>query len=286
MDTQTKHLLLLKRFIIECEWWIRGNVLCNGNFLYHTETQKTSFIASIRDRIALLQLPGISHLAGKAAATIYFIAEQRATIGYLEYELRSPLRLFSDFEAITRETDNHHNLQKPLTVKYHFDTKNEFSDEVRLNPAEIVCVLSLVKDRKRIILERKRYSDKPIEYNTYVLDTQTLPDGTNQNFDNLRNYLDPFCLHLISANNFIVNEAYYYFDGENLKLNSDLKLRVEISDFDENRFKEIILNKRNADKKTVHQDLIMCRENKRTHLNSLQNLSSFYSYHKAMLDAN
>jgi hypothetical protein len=167
-------------------------------------------------------------------------------------------------------------LQKPLQVKYHYGTDLEFPDEVRLNPAEVICVLSLAKDRKRVILERKNYSDKPVEYNTYVLDTQTLPDRSSQNFENLRNYLDRFRLHLVSTSNSIVNEAYYYFDGNNLRLN----LESVACD----RFKEIQLNKRTSDKLQMHKKLIACRENKRNHFNSLQNLSSFYSYHKSKLD--
>lgn len=277
VDNEHQYLFLFKRLIVESEWWLRDHVRCMGNLLYHTKEQIDEFICGISTKIANLKLPGISLFADTAAATIFFIADQRSFIMHLEYELISPLRLFSDFEAITVETENHHNLQKPLQVKYHYGTHNEFPDEVRLNPSEVVCVLSLAKDRRRVILERKNYSDKPVEYNTYVLDTQTLPDKSSQNFENLRNYLDPFRLHLVTASSFIVNEAYYYFDGNNLRLN------LESFVFDD-RFKEIQLNKRPADKLQVHQNLIACRENKRNHFNSLQNLSSFYSYHKAKLD--
>lgn len=276
-NLDNQYLFFFKRLIVESEWWLHENVLCNGNFLSHSVEQKAEFIDTVRDRIASLQMPGISLHADTAAVTIFFIAEQRSYIDYLEYELISPNRLFSDFDAITRQTENSHNLQKPLQVKYHYGTDNEFSDEVRLNPSEVVCVLSLAKDRKRVIFERKSYSDKPVEYHTYVLDTQTLPDGSSQNFENLRRYLDSYGLHLVAGSSFIVNEAYYYFDGINLRLN----LESEVCD---ERFTEILLNKRPSDKRQVHRNLIACRENKRNYFNSLQNLSSFYSYHKANLD--
>jgi hypothetical protein len=277
MVNQHQHLFLLKRLIVESEWWLRDYVRCMGNLLYHSDEQIIEFINCIRNRIAAIQMPGISLNAYIAVAKIFYIADQRSFIKHLEYELSSPLRLFSDLEAITLETENHHNLQKPLPVKCHYGTNHECIDEVRSNPAEVICILSLAKDRKRVILERKSHPDRPVEYNTYVLDTQTLPNGESQNFENLRDYLDPFRFHLVSTGKFIVNAAFYYFDGTNLKLNFETKGISE-------RFTEIPLNKRTSDKKQVHQDLITCRENKRNHFNSLQNLSSFYNFHKSKLE--
>jgi hypothetical protein len=100
-----------------------------------------------------------------------------------------------------------------------------------------------------------------------------LPDGKKMNFDTLRAYLDPWEHNLVATSNAIVNASYYYFDG------SDLKLNLESNGIDSN-FREIILNKRGADKRDIHNLLIRCKENKRNYYNSLQNMSSFYSFYK------
>jgi hypothetical protein len=96
VNNQHQHLYLLKRLVVESELWLRDHVRCNGNLLYHTPEQIEAFIYSISNRIAGLQTPGIFLHAETAAATIFFIADQRSYIKYLEYELISPLRLFSD----------------------------------------------------------------------------------------------------------------------------------------------------------------------------------------------
>lgn len=284
MSSFNQHHFLFKRLIVESEWWLWDHVRCMGNLLYHTDEEIAEFIGSISSRIANLHIVGISLHADIVADALFHIADQRSYIEHLEYELRSPLRLFSDIEAITLQTDNHPNLQKPLQVKYHYGTKQMFIDEVRLNPAEVVCVLSYAKDDRRVILERKAHGERQYKWAFYILDRQYLPNGSGLNYDSLRDYLDPMKMHLIATTNSIFNEAFYDYDGTNITLNPAIKLKISIKNFDNDKFKEIPLNKRPADKKKVHQELIACRENKRNHLNGLQNLSSFYTYHKMLLE--
>lgn len=283
MEQPNEHHFFYKRLVVECDQWISRNVVCFENQMHHTEEQKEAFIAGIGERIAKQVMPQQPESALTIAFTIYTLVEQQAWIEYWKYQLSSPLRLFSDIEAITRQIENHHNLQKPLQVKYNYGTEHQFIDEVRLNPAEVVCVLSYAKDDRRIILERKN-NDRKFKYNAYILDRQNLPNNKGLNYESLRDYLDPLKIHLVVTHNAIVNEAFYDFDGDNLKLNPEIKLRITIKDFNNDKFKEIILNRRASDKKKVHQELIGCRENKRNHLNSLQNLSSFYTYQKEILE--
>ncbi len=284
MEHPNEHHYLYKRLIVECDQWISRNVVCFGNQMHHTEEQKEAFIAGIGERIAKQVIPQQPESALTIAFTIYTLVEQQAWIEYWKYQLSCPVRLFSDIEAITRQIENHHNLQKPLQVKYNYGTEDQFIDEVRLNPAEVVCVLSYAKDDRRIILERKRYNDRQFKCNAYILDRQYLPNDKGLNYENLRDYLDPLKIHLVVANNAIVNEAFYDFDGDNLKLNPEIKLIITINGFDNDKFKEIILNKRAGDKKKAHQELIACRENKRNQINSLQKLSSFYTHQKEILE--
>jgi len=283
VEKQKQYQFKFKRLIVEAEWWLRSNVLCFGNFLYHTEDQVTTFVDSIRIKVKAFPDPEIRRHADMIASQIFYIAKQRNWIDYLEYELASPMRLFSDIEAITRQTENHHKLQKELTVKYHYGTENQTIDKALFNPADVICVLSYKKDDRRIILERKVNNGKNT-FHTYIIDKQRLPNKKPLNYENLRYYLDPMQIHLVATTNAIFNVAFYHFNGDKIVLNPGIKLKVDIIDFEINKFKEIELHKRRGVKNKIHQDLITCSENMRSHLNSLQNLSSFYSFHKSKLE--
>lgn len=224
----------------------------------------------------------IKRHADLISSQIFLIAKQRNWIDYLEYELVNPARLFSDIEAITRQTENHHKLQKRLTVKYHYGTDLQTIGDAWFNPADVMCVLSYKKDDRRVILERK-ITDGKTTFHTYILDKQRLPNKKTLNYENLRYYLDPMQIHLVASNSSIFNEAFYDFDGDRdrMVMKAEVKLKVDIVGFDVGKFKIIELNKRAGDKKILYQNLIACRENKRSHLNSLQSLSSFYNYHKS-----
>lgn len=284
MEQPDQHHFFYKRLIVECDQWISRHVVCFANQMYHTEEEKHAFIKGIGEKIARQIMPEQAGFALMIAETIYILVEQEAWIEYWKNQLASPLRLMSDIEAITRQTENHHNLQKPLQVKYHYGTDRSFIDEVRLNPAEVVCVLSYAKDDKRIILERKAHGEGKFKWAFYILDRQYLPNGNGLSYDSLRDYLDPLKIHLVATNKAIFNEAFYHYDGTNIILNPDIKLKISIKDFEDDNFRTILLSKRPEGRNKVHQDLNACKENKRNHLNALQNLSSFYTYHKAMLE--
>ncbi|MBL7690591.1 MAG: hypothetical protein JNM41_03285 [Flavipsychrobacter sp.] len=277
MTAENLQHFLLKRMIVECAWWIQDHVMCNGNFIYHTTTEKTNFIDSIKKKVEALQIPGVSRNGNTAAATIYYIAEQREWIKHLKFQLISPLRLTTDLEGISHYHENHYNLQKELQVKFDYGTENEYIDEVRLNPKDVVCVLSDTKDRKRTILERKQYPDNSFEYKTYMLDTQKLPNRKSNNFQNLREYLDPYAHNLIITRSALINEVFYDFHETELLLNVNSNQIPE-------KFKIIPLSKSTTANKDVHQQMIRCNEDRRGYLNSLQKMASYYDNHKPQPD--
>jgi len=284
MEQPNQHQFFYKRLIIECDQWISRHVVCFANQMHHTEQEKQIFIDGVGKKIEEKVMPGQLESALTVAVTIYTIVEQQAWIEYWKCQLSSPARLFSDIEAITRQTENHLNLQPKLKVKYIYETGAKSLEEVSMLPAEIVCVQSFNKGRKRIILQRRKYTDRPVEYKVYILDTQSLPNGNSQNYANLRDYLDPLKLHLVATTNAIFNEAFYDFDGTDMIMKPRFKFKIKVKDFDGGKFRKIPLNKLPADKKKVHLEMNVCRENYRNHLFSLQNLSSFYTFHKAMQD--
>jgi hypothetical protein len=241
--------------------------------------RKQLFIQAINENISKSRKnnPLVVQLANELAGAMLIIEEQLQIIKDLEFEFYSPLRLMTDLEGISRYHENHYNLQKPLSVKPYVSTLIKKVEEINFNPKEVICIVSLDKDRKKKILEKKEFVDKPPQYNTYILDGQKLPNGQKLNFETLRIYLDPYRHNLVHVSrNALINEAYYSVEADflNLEINS---ARIP------SEFKKVELFKESSENNRVKEALIKCREDRRLYQISLQNIALRYKTLKSSI---